>query len=159
MLNPYLLYIKLGLLAVALSVLAFAGYKVHGWHQDSQRLSAVQAEAAAQVAQAKAAMAEQQKRFSEAQRASEGYQHELSEIRARPVDRSPIRLCLNRPRVPGPDAATGGSSPALPAAGVLPEQAGGDPVAGPDIGADLRDLAREADEVAAKGRAIQGLKP
>jgi hypothetical protein len=142
-LNPYLLYIKLGIAALILAVFGFFAYKVHSWRQDALELGVVRQE-----------MADLKASQEASQKASQGYQDELAEIRARPVTTGPVRLCNKRPAV----SPTGsGPSPALPASGVLQGADGSDYQEGPDIAADLLRLADEADEVAAKGRATQSL--
>jgi hypothetical protein len=86
--------------------------------------------------------------------AANAYLAELEYLRRRPVPAGPVRLCRNpvpRPGNPapvpdGPAAAAGGD--------VGP--AGGDLEAGPDIGPDLRGLARDCDAEIAKLRALQG---
>lgn len=142
-LAPYLVWIKLGFVAILAAFLAFFAYKVHSWRQDALSLGAVRQE-----------MVELKASQAASQAASEGYQRELEDIRNRPAPTSPVRLCVKRPAVP----ATGsGSSPTVPASGVLPGANGGDYQEGPDIAADLLRLADEADAVAAKGRATQSL--
>lgn len=154
-----LAYLKLGMSVLILGILGFAGWKVHGWHQDSLRVATVETQAARDVAQARQALEQTKAAYAASQKASENYQHELSAIRNRPVDARPVRLCRAAPAVPGAGPVAGGSGEAVPATGVLSGPAGGDLEAGPDIGPELRELARQADEVSAQGRALQGLHP
>lgn len=88
--------------------------------------------------------------------ASKGYQDELERLRNRPVSREPIRLCVRSPKVPAVAAAAGPRPPA-PAGGVVSGGNGTDHQEGPDIGPDLRELARRADEVSAQLRAVHGI--
>lgn len=144
MLNPYTtVYLKAAGFLVLAAVVAFSAYKVHSWRSDALELGSVRQEMEALKASQKAA-----------NEASEGYQRELKEIRNRPVTTGPVRLCVKRPGVPTP---SGGPGATVPASGVLPSADGGDHQEGPDIAADLLRLADEADEVAARGRATQGL--
>lgn len=144
MLNPYLLYIKLGLAVLALIVLGFFGYKVHSWHQDSLKLESAQKE----LEQVKAT-------YEAAQKASEGYQSELKEIRNRPVTTGPVRLCV-KPRV---SATPSGPSSTVSPAGVVSGPTGTDSEVreGPDIGPALQRLIERAEQVSAQGRATQSL--
>ena len=84
--------------------------------------------------------------------ASNDYQAELERLRARPVDRRPVRLCREPARVPaaGPDPGRPG---APPASGGL-----GDEGTQPDIGPDLYALAARCDEVTAQARGLQSLR-
>lgn len=82
--------------------------------------------------------------------AVESYEAELAALRSRPPVRRVVRLCAD----PGPDylsrtPSTAGTHGTGPASGVVHE------AAGPDIGADLYQLARDADAVAARLRALQ----
>jgi hypothetical protein len=79
-----------------------------------------------------------------------GYEDEIQKLRDRPVPTRVVRLC--RPANPGnvPDArAARAADGAGAGTGVVSESAG------PDIGADLYGLAKEADEIAARLRALQ----
>jgi type II secretory pathway pseudopilin PulG len=142
-LTPYLVWIKLGAVAILAAFLAFFAYKVTSWRNDSLALDATKAEMVAlREAQAQSI------------KASEGYQRELEDIRNRPVPSTPVRLCVKRPAVP---AAGSGPGSAVPAPGMVSGGDGADYQEGPDIAADLRALARRADEVSAQGRATQSL--
>jgi hypothetical protein len=136
-LAPYLLWIKAGLAAAVLVALGFLAWTVHGWHRDAQQLEAVRRDMAAlQAAQAAS------------QKASEGLQNELEELRSSRKPAPPVRVC--KPAKPVPQAGAGRDDPAT-GAGELPKEAG------PDIGADLYGLADDADELAARLRACQAL--
>ena len=131
---------------------------VRHWHADSLTLPRVVAQAKSDAAKAAQVLESTKAAYRAAQAASEGYQRELQVIASRPVPTTPVRLCRAASSVRPASPATGGPSPVVPAAGVLPAEAGGDIESGPDIGPALRALLREADEVSARGRAIQSLK-
>jgi hypothetical protein len=132
-----LLYIKMGIAVLVLGICAAFAYKVHGWRQDALQLGAVRQEMVA----LKAAQAASQK-------ASEGLQDELQNLRNTRKPAPAVRLC--KPAKPLPPTGAGRDGTA-PGAGELPQEAG------PDIGADLYGLADEADELAARLRACQAL--
>jgi hypothetical protein len=81
------------------------------------------------------------------------YQSELSALRKRPLNRSPVRLCIDT-AVPL-DAATGHTAGAAASAGSDDRPTGGDLKAGPDIGAELYALTAACDAEIAKLRALQ----
>ncbi len=142
-----------GAAAVAIGVL---GWRVHAWHAAYKALPEAQAALAAEqacavgskCAERVAALVARQAAASE--QAVRGYEDEIRTLRDRPVAVRTVRLC--RPADPGDvrdAAATGPADGAGPAAGVVSG------AAGPDIGPDLYRLARDADEVAARLRALQ----
>lgn len=90
-----------------------------------------------------------------AEAASDAYRTELDGIDRVPRDTRPVRLCRTPavPRAPHTPEGTDGSAPA---AGGDAEAPGADSGEGPDIGPDLRDLARSCDKEIAKLRALQG---
>ena len=133
---------------VAVVVLIGLGWKANDWRNDAARLRLELRAAENRLEIHRAAI-------KAARDASRDYQDEIEKLRNRPVPRSPVRLCVN-PAVP---ASGNAGSPESPADGILPEQAGGNTEAGPDIGPELRALAREADEVSAALRALQAIKP
>jgi hypothetical protein len=137
MINPYLLYLKLGIAVLVLGICAALAYKVHGWHRDALQLGAVRAE----MADLKAAQEASHK-------ASEGLQNELETLRTARKPSPVVRMC--KPAKPVPQAGTGRDG-STPGAGELPQEVG------PDIGPDLYGLADEADELAARLRACQAL--
>jgi hypothetical protein len=141
MISP-LLYIKLGIAVLVLGICAAFAYKVNSWRQDALELGAVRQE----MVELKAAQAASQE-------ASEGYQNELEAIRKRRPASGPVRLCI-KPDVPAPASGSGAGSAAP---GVVSGGDGTDHQEGPDIAAELAELARRADEVNAQARAIQGL--
>ena len=138
-----LLWVKVGLAALLVMLAVWGGLIVRGWHADSLALG----EARQELKDLKASQEASQK-------ASEGYQRELEEIRNRPPTTGPVRLCVKRPAVSSSGSGPGST---LPATGVLQGADGGDYQEGPDIAADLLRLADEADEVTARGRATQSL--
>lgn len=127
---------------------------VNGWRMDSNRLPLVEKNLEDQ----KATFNKFREGVAQVHAASQGFQDELARLRnSRAIQpTAPVRLCRTAPAAgvplpttqPGPDgaAATGG---------VVPEAAGGDPGAGPDIGPELRALADRADEVSAQARGLQ----
>jgi hypothetical protein len=136
MLNP-IETIKLIAAALVTAALIACGVIVHGWHRDAQALEGVRTELAAVKAQQEAS-----------QKASEGYQRELQDLRTARKPSPVVRVC----REPVPAAGSGGGRDgATPGSGELPQ------TAGPDIGPDLYGLADEADELAARLRACQAL--
>jgi hypothetical protein len=141
MISP-LLYIKLGIAVLVLGICAAFAYKVNSWRQDALQLGAVRQE----MVELKAAQEASHK-------ASEGYQNELEAIRKRRPASGPVRLCI-KPDVSAP-ASGSGSGSAAPR--MVPGGDGENHQEGPDIAADLAELARRADEVNAQARAIQGL--
>jgi hypothetical protein len=140
-----------GLAAFALFVLLI---RINVWHDAHNALPGVQAaleaeQACADGSQCKAREIKLQEAVGhETVRIVTGYEAELAAIRARPA--RVVRLCpetrAGGVRGTGPAAAPDGTGPA---AGLVSGQAGG------DLGPDLYRLARDADEVAARLRALQ----
>jgi hypothetical protein len=122
---------------LVLGICAAFAYKVHGWHQDALQLAAVRQEMSA----LKAAQAASQK-------ASEGLQDELQNLRNARKPAPAVRVCKPAKSVP---QAGGGRDGSAPGAGQLPQEAG------ENIGPDLYGLADDADELAARLRACQEL--
>lgn len=112
-----------------------------------------------QIERLEAALAAERADRARAERASGSYQLEIERLNKRAVDRAvnrtPVRLCVSPPAPPAGDPAlrTNGS-PAT--TGSDERTVGGDPKAGPDIGADLYALAAACDAENAKLRALQG---
>lgn len=153
--NP-LLYVRIGIAAVVLAVLGWAGFIVHGWHRDAGRMAAAEADRDAIKAQAAQTIASLQESIVAAQAASQGYQNELSTLRAaaRPVPA--VRVC--KPAggsVPAVAAAARRPDAAGPPAGVVPGAVGGDSGVSRDIGPDLAALTDEADRCSAQLRGLQ----
>jgi len=141
--------LKISALILFGGAVAFAGWKANDWRTDAARLRTELAAAESRLANAQIAM-------RAAQSASEDYQNELEIIRSRPVSTSPVRLCVN-PRVPARGRAQPGSDAGSAPAGVVSSGDGPNLEEGPDIGPELRALARKADEVSARLRAHQEL--
>jgi hypothetical protein len=137
MITGPIFWLKCGAILAVFAVLSFAAYKVNSWRQDALQLGAVRQE----MVELKAAQAASQK-------ASQGLQDELQNLRNTRKPAPPVRLC--KPAKPVPEAGTGRDGSA-PGAGELPQEAGR------DIGGDLYGLADEADELAARLRACQDL--
>lgn len=130
---------------------------IRHWHEDStvalpeaRRTLAAEVACAAgsKCAERVAALKERQQAVSE--QVIRGYQDEIEALRARPIPVRTVRLCpdARAARVPGAEPARTADA-AGPAAGIVSG------AAGPDIGPDLYQLARDADEVAARLRALQ----
>lgn len=151
-LAPYMAYAKFGIYAaVGIAVLTF-GWRVHAWHEGYKELAAERAcEPNTECAKRAARFAEAQQKAAQeqaqkAQEAVQSYEQEIASLRARPA--RTVRVCPDPGGVrdAAPARAADGASPA---AGELPGPAGR------DIGADLYQLAKDADEVAARLRALQ----
>ncbi len=153
LLEPYLLWIKLGLAAAVLAGLALFGWRVHAWHDGYKELArerACEPQTACAERAARVAEAQQKAAQEQAQKAAEvvaTYEQEIADNRRRAA-RS-VRLCAPAPGDVRNAAGTGSADGPGTAAGVVPGQAG------PDIGAGLYRLAQDADEVAARLRALQ----
>lgn len=151
-LAPYLLYIKFGVAAALLAALGLFGWRVHAWHEGYKALAAERAcEPETECAKRAARFAEAQQKAAQAasqkaQEAVQSYEQEIASLRARPA--RVVRLCADQGGVRDAAPAAGTDGPAAPAAVVSGQ-------AGVDIGADLYQLAKDADEVAARLRALQ----
>jgi hypothetical protein len=140
--------------AAAVAVVAFAGWRVSAWKASHEALPGVREALAIEEGCLDGSKCfERQRALQEAAGhatvvAVESYEAEIAALRARPA--RVVRLCpaasSGDVRGAGPAAGTDGAGPA---AGELPGPAGG------DIGPDLYRLARDADEVAARLRALQ----
>jgi len=140
----------------AVAAVALMGWRVTVWHTSHKALPGVQdALKAEQDCLPDSRCQERQKALEAAQAAKakevvDSYEQELSDLRGRPVPTRVIRVC--RAANPGDvrDAGTAqGTDAARPGTGDV--HAADEFNTGP-----LRDLAREADEVAARLRALQG---
>jgi hypothetical protein len=89
-----------------------------------------------------------------AETASSAYAQELADLNRRPVRNTPVRLCVTSAVPTGQGAS--GTTDTSPSTGGDAGSAGGDLVAGPDIGPALRSLAMACDIENAKLRALQG---
>lgn len=159
-LQPYLLWIKIGVYALIVAAIFGAGCKA-GYSIAQARADAAFSKQAREYQSAlKSAREAERASYAAAQARSKEYQDELDRLRNRPVVRTPVRLCVSAPAAGGmPPAgpAAGGPGATVPAGGVVQPADGTDPSLrpGPDIGPALRGLARRADEVSAQGRAVQ----
>ena len=117
------------------------------------------AELRPQIERLEAELAAERADRARAERAADSYQSEMERLRQRAIDRAtnrtPVRLCVSPPAPPAGDPAlrTNGSTTTT---GSDERKVGGDPKAGPDIGADLYALAAACDAENAKLRALQG---
>ena len=141
-----------GLAVVAVLAL---GWRVHAWREAYKAYPALEAKLAAEEAcEAGSKCAERVAALQAAQAAIsktvvQGYEQELADLRNRPVERRVIRVCPDPGRRDVPGA---GPAPGADAAGA----AGGVVLGATEFDtAPLRDLARDADEVSARLRALQ----
>ena len=91
-----------------------------------------------------------------AEAASSAYRSEVDALRARPIPRTPVRLCRETPALPSSGttaAGTDGGAAPTRRDDAAPRD---DLAAGPDIGPDLYALAQSCDAEVAKLRALQG---
>ena len=132
------------------------GWRVHAWREAYNALPGVQAALEREEACADGSKCRERQKALEAAQAAkakevvDSYEQELSDLRGRPVPTRVIRVC--RAANPGDlrDAGTAqGTDAARPGSGDV--HAADEFNTGP-----LRDLAREADEIAARLRALQG---
>ena len=115
------------------------------------------AELKPEIERLEAALAAAESDRARAEKAADSYRSEMDALRSRPVPRTPVRLCVEKPiNVPATTPTASG------AAGVTATTWGyngtteSDFEAGPDISADLYDLAGRCDAEIAKLRALQG---
>lgn len=117
------------------------------------------AELRPQIERLEAELAAERADRARAERAADSYQSEMERLRERAanrtVNRTPVRLCVTPAAPSAGDAAlrTNGSTATT---GSDERKVGGNPKAGPDIGADLYALAAACDAENAKLRALQG---
>ena len=133
---------------------ALMGWRVTAWHGAYEALPGVREALAREEACADGSRCRERQRALEAAQAAkskevvDGYERELADVRGRPVPVRTVRLCPDRGNVPGARPARPADGPGAPAADV-PE------APGRDLGPDLYQLARDADEIAARLRALQ----
>lgn len=157
MLTGWRVYLAIGALAALVSGVLWAGGTVLHWRSLAARLPAVEHErddARAETAQIRQQAEHERVRADTAVR---GYVDEVESLRRRQrAAGQPVRLCV-QPATSVPAASGPAVRPdaAAPAAGELPGSAGVGPVAGPDIGPELRQLADDADAVVAQCRGLQ----
>lgn len=155
---PYLMWIRLGILAAVLIGAGALIWRIHAWHAGYIELGHEKAcdvgtlcaeRAAAQVAETQRKVAEQQAKQSEA---ATRYEVEIATLNARPV--RTVRLCNEANSGVVRDAAVAGAADqASTAAGVLPA------TPGRDIGPELHQLLVEAESVSAQLRGVLALQP
>ena len=138
-----------GAAAIALGAIF---WRVSVWHDAYERIGAVESALEAErLCDSGSACAARQAALEAAQaettaKVIESYEQELASVRNRPA--RVVRLC------PDPGDVQGSGTPGTPdGTGPGAGQLSGS--AGRDIGADLYQLAREADEVSARLRALQ----
>jgi hypothetical protein len=154
LLEPYLVWIRLGAVIIAAFVIAFAVVTVKKWHRDSLALASAKAETAEIAAQAQLAIETLAAQQRAAYAASEGFQREIQELRDRPVPVRTVRVLVPaRAAVPAAGATPGRPDAGAQAAGVVHPDAG--QVASRDIGPDLYALTLEADRCSAQLRGLQ----
>lgn len=142
--------------AVALfAMFALAGWRVSAWHSAYKELQGVQArlkneEACGEGSKCQARQAKLQAAQDEkAKEVVDGYEKELADLRSRPPVTRVIRVCKADPGNVRDAAGSQGTDGSSPGTGVV--QSADEFNTQP-----LRDLAREADEVSARLRALQG---
>jgi hypothetical protein len=147
-------YWRAGLAIALVGLFTLAGWRLSVWHRAYEAYPALQAQLAAEVAceagtECSARLAAfQERQAAVSTQVVEDYEQELADLRARPVERRVIRVC---PPASGDVRHAGAARPAHgagPAAGGVPRAIEF------DTGA-LRDLARDADELSARLRALQ----
>lgn len=138
--------------AVLVAGIAAAGWRVTVWHEAYGELQAVQERLAAEESceegskcrARETTLREELKR--EKTKVVDGLEAELADVRSRPA--RVVRVCTDPGDVPVSGSAGRGHGAAA-GAGIVSGPAG------PDIGPDLYGLAREADEIVARCRALQ----
>lgn len=154
LLEPYLVWIRLGAVIVASLVIAFAVVRIQHWRADSHALAAAQARTAQVEREAAQAIATAKSQQMAAYKASEGFQREIETLRSRPVGTRVVRVLVpaattvpaTGPTARRPDAAGKGSGVVLDPVGETASR---------DISADLGALMLEADSCSAQLRGLQ----
>lgn len=140
--------------AIVSAFVIFSGFAAGQWIKEQGRK-----ELRPQIERLEAELAAERADRARAERASDSYQLEIERLNKRTLDRTvnrtAVRLCVSPPAPPIGDPAlrTNGSTTTT---GSDERKVGGDPKAGPDIGADLYALAAACDAENAKLRALQG---
>jgi hypothetical protein len=146
--------LRVAAVAVLATAIAVMVWRVVVWHGAYEALPGVEAAleaeklcgegsaCAARVAALEAAQQEVSKQVVS------DYERELADLRNRPIPVRTVRLCPDRGAVrgagsAGPADGTGAAADVVPGA------------AGPDIGPELYQLARDADEISARLRSLQ----
>jgi hypothetical protein len=145
-------YRKVAIWTLIVAVVALTGWRVSEWLRAYKELDFVKAQLVNERACGEGSECDKRQKALEAAHIETNakvvgsYEAELAAVRNRPA--RVVRVCTDPGNVQGAGPA-GASDGAGPAAGVVSGPAG------PDIGGRLYDLAREADEVAARLRALQ----
>lgn len=114
------------------------------------------AELKPQIERLEAALATERADRARAETAANSYRSEVDAIRSRPVPRTPVRLCVSTAPVPATQPTTSSTVGTTTTSWGYNGQTESDFAAGPDIAADLYDLAGRCDAEIAKLRALQG---
>ena len=136
------------------AAVALMGWRVSAWREAYKAYPALEERLAAEVECKAGSACDARQAALQAEQAAKsaevvaGYEQELAELRNRPIPVRTVRLCTARGGVQSAGPA-GAADAGAPAAGIVPG------AAGPDIGAGLYGLAREADEIVARCRALQ----
>ena len=125
-----------------------AAWAVHALREQGR------AELRPQIASLEAQLATETSNRQRSETVANAYLAELERLASRPVSAVPVRLCRTAPKMPAVVTAPVPDGPAA-ATGSDDRPAGGDLEAGPDIGPDLRGLAKACDAEIAKLRALQ----
>jgi hypothetical protein len=151
-LAPYTAAMKLAALVSLVAIVALMGWRVSAWHEAYSAIGPLRKQLTVETScgEGSACRAREAKLREELVREKAevvaGLESELAAVRGRPA--RVVRVCPGAGDVPVSGAAgRGHGAPAGP--GIIPVPAG------PDIGPDLYALAREADEVTARCRALQ----
>jgi len=115
------------------------------------------AELKPEIERLEATLAAERADRARAEAAANSYRSEMDALRSRPIPRTPVRLCVEKPA----DLSTSfipadRSTRTTTTTGGYNGTAASDFTAGPDIGPDLYDLAGRCDAEIAKLRALQG---
>lgn len=115
------------------------------------------AELKPQIERLEAALATERADRARAETAANSYRSEMDALRSRPVPRTPVRLCVEKPLdLPATQSSASGTVGTTSPTWGYNGQTESDFEAGPDIAADLYDLAGRCDAEIAKLRALQG---
>ena len=142
--------------AIAFAAGGTAAWRITSWQAQAREAAAVKLAAKVERAAQQNVITTLREQITAANAASLGYQNELTKLRGARDAAGPVpvvRLCKPAGAavagVPAASPAPGGSDGPAPAAGVVPQ------TPGPDIGPELYSAADDADELAARLRALQ----
>lgn len=115
------------------------------------------AELKPQIERLEATLAAERADRARAETAANSYRAEMDALRSRPVPRTPVRLCVEKSlNVPATTPTASGAAGSTTTTSRYNGTTESDFEAGPDISADLYDLAGRCDAEIAKLRALQG---